>query len=171
MEPRFICEFDVSYEEYKYRARHPLGAAAVRNRRLSFILRLAGIVLSVLIIALGAMSAGSPYVFVGIAFLIIFLGRALLSENLILKKQYETVLKAQKDGVWTRGYIFAEKLSVADGRAVSEYEYSELARLTEDERYFVLWLNGDMVMRLPKDRFTVGNPEEFRGFIENKLVR
>ncbi len=167
-EPKFICEFDVTYEDYKYWARHPLGAAAVRNRRLSFILRIVGIALSIFIIALGATGVGAAYVVVGIAFLIFFLGRMLLSENIILKKQYETILKAQKDGVWTRVYSFGDKVSVADGRAVSEYEYSELKRFSEDERYFILWLNNDMVMRLPKDRFIVGNPEDFRGFFTEK---
>ena len=169
MEPKFICEFDVSLEEYKYWARHPLGASAARNRRLSLILRAAGIALSIFIIALGATSAGTPYLIVGIAFLIFFLGRTLLSENIILQKQYETILKAQKDGVWTRSYTFGDRVSVADGRSASEYEYGELHKLTEDERYFVLWLSGDIVMRLPKDRFTLGANEDFRAFITDKL--
>ncbi len=166
MEPHYICEFDVSFEEYKYWAKHPLGSAAVKSRRKSLVLRGVGCALSVLLIAMGLAQSEFYLTLCGAAFLCIFLARMFLTDNIILKKQYTLFLKAQPGGVWKRTFRFTDKLTIEDGRSVSSYAYGEIKRHTEDERYFVLWLSEDMVMRLPKAAFTAGEPARFLDFVE-----
>lgn len=56
-----------------------------------------------------------------------------------------------------------------EGNTTDEYDYSGILKFTEEDTYFYLFTNADMVLRIHKDAFIVDNADEFREFANCKI--
>lgn len=72
---------------------------------------------------------------------------------------------------WTRITRFFGEVRVRGGSTESTLSHAQIAGTGEDETYFRVRLGGDMVMRLPKGRFTVGRKADFCAFAKRSRPR
>ncbi len=170
MEPVYEIRHTITQEEYLYMAKHPHGKDAAKNRKRGIRLRIIGCAISLLLVVMGLWQREYFLFLCGFSFLALFLARLFLLENIVLKKQYRMLLNAQPDGVWTRTFLFYDDaLRITEGRTESKYSYSEIATVSDDERYVLLWLNGEnMVLRIPKA--ALQDIGAFRSFVSGRMA-
>ena len=167
MERKFINQFPITFKLYQEWANNPIGRYAVQNRKRGIWLRVSGCICSSIMIVAGALLQELYAVLMGSIFLVIFILR--LFPNRKLKKQYELILKAQNNNVWVRTIAFSDSLDVEEGRSATHYEYSDISKISENEKYFFLFLNEDTVLRIRKDSFILGSCDDFRVFMSSVI--
>lgn len=65
--------------------------------------------------------------------------------------------------------FYDDALRITEGRTESKYSYSEIATVSDDERYVLLWLNGEnMVLRIPKA--ALQDIGAFRSFVSGRMA-
>jgi hypothetical protein len=69
---------------------------------------------------------------------------------------------------WERVIQFADHIKVTDGNTTAQYQWNQVARITENKRYLVMVFGNGLGIRLAKDGFTIGNPDTFLQFIKNE---
>jgi hypothetical protein len=169
MEPQFINQYVVSFEMYKEWANNPIGRSAIRNRKKGIRLRVIGSIFSIIMIIIGFLLHEFYALLVGFIFLIIFMLRLFFIPNRILKKQYDLVMKAHNNSLWTRTTTFSDSIVIDEGKSTLRYEYSEIFKMSEDEKYFYLFMNVDMVLRIRKDSFILGSCEDLIEFLNSVI--
>ena len=102
------------------------------------------------------------------------LGLALLYQLLIqrkrlIKKQYNTTVQSMTEEKWIRTITFDDKITVADGNNSSVFAYSDYKWAGENDKYYLLYRNENIVLRIEKGSFTYGNEKDFLRWINNKL--
>lgn len=164
MEPKFINEFSITLEMYKDWFHHPIGNAAVKDRKRGICLRVTLAFCGILMIVLGLLLKEFFAVMTGTVFLLIALFRLLILPNKIMKIQYDSFPKSNNSDLVIRKTTFSDEIICESGKVTIRYSYSEIAKTTEDTSYFYLFLNEDKVMRIKKDGFTLGTIDTFREF-------
>jgi hypothetical protein len=167
MEQQFINKFTITFEMYKEWANNPVGKTAIENRAKSKRIRFIGIACAGLLIILGVIMSEYYVLLMGAACLLFYLYRIFFTTNKFILKQYEVVLKTQNNNQWIRTINFTDKIIAEDGRMTTQFEYPEIIRVSEDNSYFYLYINADMIIRVRKDSFTQGSPDDFRAFIND----
>lgn len=171
MEPKFINEYAVTLELYKEWSNNPVGKAAIRNRKKRRLLCAAGVIWGFLILAFGYFQQEYYAVALGIGFILLFTLWVSLMPAHILKKQYDTIMKARNGRPWVRTITFSDAIAAQDANASSRYEYAEIVSITQSDAYFYLFVNEDMVIRVRKDSFIQGSCDEFRQFISSAIQK
>lgn len=165
MEQQFIIQHPVTFEMYKEWAKNPITSKAIEKRRKALCLRVFGSIMSVILIFIGIIS-GNPYaIVVGAALTIFYLWRQFVMPSRFIKKGYDNIMKVLNSSQWIRTITLSDKIVVEDGKTNISFEYSEISGFTEDDIYFNLLFNSDMVLRAPKNCFISGSPDGFREFI------
>lgn len=164
MEPKFVNEYNLTLEMYQEWAKHPVGAYAVKSRKKGICLRIGLICISILLIIDGIFLKEYFMSLAGMIFLVIALNRLLFLPKKIVKMQYDLMLKAYNTNQCRRKIVFTDHIVCKEGNTTTEYDYSGILKFTEDDIYFYLFTNADMVLRIHKDAFTVGTADEFREF-------
>jgi len=77
--------------------------------------------------------------------------------------------KSLDSAEWIRSTTFSDVMKVKEGNTESVYEYSYIKRITEDNEYFYLWHNSDLVFRIPQDSFVIGDKKDFKNFIADRI--
>ncbi len=170
MEPAFVNQYTITLEMLREWTKLPVGRSAIRGRRRWRTLRTFGIGISFAIIAFGVVMMEFYAALLGVAFLAIFVLQLFVVPGRALKKQYDMKIKSLNNQPWVRKTIFSDKIVVEDGKSTTIFEYSEMMKVTEDERYFNLFLNEDMVLRIRRDSFIHGASESFRDFIDTAIA-
>lgn len=169
MEQKYINQYNISFELLKEWAKNPIGRSEIRNRKKGIRLRVIGSIASIIIMVSGVFRHEWPVILMGVTFFAIFMSRLFYTPNRFLKKQYDLLIKVQKSNVITRTITFSDNIVINDGRTIAHYEYSEIIRISEDEKYFNLFLNADLGLRVRKDSFITGTCEDFRNFINSEI--
>lgn len=164
MEPKFINEINITFELYKYWAKHPMGKSAVRGRKRGLILRIILAVCGLLLCLLSIFTRDFYELICGLIFLMIALARLFILPDKMLKRQYRLILKSQNTDSLVRKIIFSDEIICEEGNSTTRYRYSDITGITEDEHLFYLFYNEDMVIRVCKDGFVLGTADAFRDF-------
>lgn len=166
MEPVFVSEFEVTLKRYQEWATHPVGKKAVRSQvRLKILCGVLG-GCGILLLILGW---GSGDLLTGGLFLAMALLEPLALRPLMVKRQYRLLREARMQERWIRTTTFSDRIVIREGNTQTDVAYASLRQVTEDAGYFYLWQNENFVLRIPKDSFMVGSPEDFRAFLEKAV--
>ncbi len=97
--------------------------------------------------------------------------RAFFHNYVLTEKQYQAHSKMLGGKNWTRTIEFKEEeIVTAEGNVTVKTPYSEISRMECDDTGIIrLYTKKNMVIRLYKDKFTVGNFEKFKVFINDKI--
>ena len=152
MEPAFEVEFEVTPALYYSWLRRPLGKKAVQARRAAWVLE--GII--ALMGLLLVMLYGGVFRLLGIFFVLLAAERAFLRPELAIRRQYQVVLEVNGGQRWIRQIIFADRVTVVDGRSQVASEYRDFTALTEDNGDFCLWQGENYLLRVPRKFFVKG---------------
>jgi hypothetical protein len=171
MEPEFVNQYTITLELLKEWAKHPVGRSAVSNRKKSVTLRTLGIAISGMMIAAGIIMNQFYVILMGIAFFLIYAFRLFVLPNKALKAQYDMKLKSLNNMPWIRTTTFSNMITVEDGKSNTSFEYSKILKITENEQYFNLYLNENMVLRIRRDSFILGTCDDFEKFIKKSAKR
>ncbi|MCI8600931.1 MAG: hypothetical protein HFE45_04970 [Oscillospiraceae bacterium] len=164
MEPAFEVEFEVTPALYYSWLRRPLGKKAVQARRAAWVLE--GII--ALMGLLLVMLYGGVFRLLGIFFVLLAAERAFLRPELAIRRQYQAVLEVNGGQRWIRRIIFADRVTVVDGRSQVASEYRDFTALTEDNGDFCLWQGENYLLRVPRKFFVKGSPADFGRFIAER---
>lgn len=174
MEQQFVNKFDITLELYKEWGKKPLGSTAIKERGRFIKGNIFRLAFAVLLIIFGVLTKSFDAFLVcslfGILALCYSLFRLFITPNRVLKKRYDAILKTLPDNQWIRTITFSDKIVIEDGKLVTQFEYSEVQRVTEDDNYFYLYIDADMVFRVRKDSFIESSPDDFREFINNNIT-
>lgn len=165
MEQQFIIQHPVTFEMYKEWAKNPITSKAIEKRRIALCLRVFGSIMSVILIVIGVISGQLYAILAGAAITFFYLWRQFVAPNRRMKKGYDSIMKVLNSSQWIRTITLSDKIVVEDGKTNISFEYSEISEFTEDDKYFNLFFNADIVLRVPKNSFISGSPDGFREFI------
>lgn len=169
METKFINQFELSFELFKEWTRHPVGRRGIKARGRRFALLAIGIALSLFLIVLGIVTQKQSNLIIGLVLLAFYIFLLVINPIITLKKRYELSIKPLNGRPLIRTTTFADKIVIEVGKSKTEYEYSEIIRVAEDESYFYLFINADTVIRIRRDGFIQGSNDEFKGFIDTAI--
>lgn len=170
MEPEFINQYEITLERYLQWAKHPVGKAAVRAYKKGIRLRIMMVCLGIFIVLDGIFLREFFLALSGFIFAVIGLSRLFILPGKIQKRQYALILKSQNTDHCLRKVTFSDEIVCEEGNNLTRYAYSDIIRVTEDSVYFYLFYNEDMVLRVDKESFVVGNAAAFREFCSTYMV-
>lgn len=88
------------------------------------------------------------------------------------RKQFDLIIKSKDNLPWIRKTTFYEdQFVVTEDNTTTSMEYSKIYKITENEKYFIIWKNDELVFRFLKSGFTNGTFEKFKIFIYDKYGR
>ncbi len=162
---------EITLDKYIHMANHPIGKKA-KNKLLTWR-GLNSLGLAVMTVnSFLCLKSGDDMLFIisGI-FAVIFGYKLLIQRPKTLKKQYADIIANIPGGKWIRTVTFDENIIVSDGNSATTFKYSDYAYATENDRYFLLYRNENVVLRIEKDSFVIGDREKFLKWINNKLSK
>jgi hypothetical protein len=113
--------------------------------------------------------AGGQIGFVFFATSVFLLLHSLMINRITAKKEFRRQTEASDKPTRNYSYSFTEeKLTRKADELVFPVNYKQFKYIRETDDFFQLWDNLGMSV-IYKDKFTVGNPAEFRKFIERKI--
>lgn len=170
MEPKFVNEFNLTYEMYTEWAKHPIAPKAVKVRRKRTCLLSIGVLCSVFITIEAILLCDFFVLTTGLVLLMLVLNQLFLLPIRVRKKQYELSLKTYyNDNQCVIKTVFSDQILIIQGNTTMKIACSEIQRMQEDGAYFYLITDRELVMRIRKDGFVVGNADEFRTFWNQML--
>jgi hypothetical protein len=106
--------------------------------------------------------------FMGFAICAMFVNYFWQSPAVQAKRYYKDGLKQSGEEAWIRILSFRdEKIEFEDNKITLIFPYNRFIFIREFEDCFHLWEESSYVI-IEKSMFTIGDPQEFRGFIESK---
>ncbi len=159
----------ITFEKYWDMTKHPIGKKTKKKLNTWFALNGIGT---------GAMSAAAYYCFktgdssmavIFLAFVAMFAYKLFFQRKIMAKKQYEATIRSFDDKIWTRTVTFDDKITVADNNSVSTFKYSDFRYTGENNKYYLLYRNENVVLRIEKGSFITGDEAKFLKWINNKI--
>ena len=169
MEIIFKSEFIMTLDRYLYFCNNPVGEEAERKFRAWKNRNILSFILSLLCALIFALMKDWVGIYILLFSSAIFLYRLLYQRKKINTSLYNDVRKAQESTDWIRTTTFTDVMKVKEGNTESVYEYSYIKKITEDNEYFYLWHNSDIVFRIPQDSFVIGDKKDFKDFIADRI--
>lgn len=170
MDAVFINQYRVTKKRFVSWALHPAHRKrAIFSRVLWIVLLIAALAAAVYSIA----TSRSLLIFISLMLALVFFFRAFLRERMMASSKFAAAAKAR--GVssgWDRNIAFTAKgIDVQDADISVSYEYKNFNGLVDlGDEFALLIKNGKgSSVRLPKEGFTKGNPEDFPKFMHKKL--
>lgn len=171
MDTKFVNQYAVTYEIYREWSRHPVGKTALRNRRRELRIRITLALCGFIMFGIGVSMRDIFNIVFGITFVIMALLRLFVLPDKVLRKQYNLVVKMHKSAPWTRRISFGDTIICKDENASYEYSYSDIIKMTEDQDYFYLFYDDDLVLRIRKGCFIIGSDDTFREYCYSYILK
>lgn len=92
MEPKFISQYQVTFEMAKHWAAHPVGRKAIRDRKRGILLRVMLMICGAIMILCSVLTQEYFFGIAGILAILIGLERLFLLPKISLKQQYAMIL-------------------------------------------------------------------------------
>ncbi|MBQ8603429.1 MAG: YcxB family protein [Oscillospiraceae bacterium] len=147
----------------------PLGKKARADLNRWKITKIAGIAVSAAIAGLALNSGMGEFSLISGVFGLVMAYQLFFQRKNLIKKKYAETVDLLPDKKWVRTITFDDKITVADGNNSSVFAYSDYKWASENEGYFLLYRNENIVLRVEKGSFTYGNEKDFLRWISNKL--
>ncbi len=165
----YKIQSEITLPKYIDMSDHPLGKKAKKKLNTWKGLNCLGMVM---------MSANTYFCFksgeksigvISAAFVFLFAFKLIFQRKILNKKNYGTIISNYNTDKWIRTITFSDVIEVADNNSTTKFKYSDYKYATETDKYFLLWKNEDVVLRVEKDSFVLGDPDKFLKWINNKL--
>lgn len=162
MKKEIVSRFEITKELYTKWVLNPVSAQARKENRTFLILNIIGIVISAAVIVTSIITKYSVMIFLGAIFLLVFVYRQFIRKRMLASKYFKRALDNQRTDKWIRTVSFSDsgKIDIKDSNVMTSYSDADVTECTEDSSCVYVILKGNNVIRLPKDSFVSGSPEE-----------
>lgn len=165
----YISKTEITLDKYIEMSNNPMGKSARNNLKRWKAAKIGGTALMAVTGAMCAFSGRKDFAFLAAAFGIGLLYQLLIQRKQLIKKQYNTAVQSMTEEKWIRTITFDDKITVADGNNSSVFAYSDYKWADENDKYYLIYRNENVVLRVEKGSFTYGNEKDFLRWIKNKL--
>jgi len=93
--------------------------------------------------------------------------RGYFRNRVLLAKHFKVLSVNQGSTEWVRIVQFADFIKVSDGNTITQYQWSQIMKVIENEKYYILLLQDGLGIRLDKNGFTKGTSDTFLQYIIN----
>lgn len=166
MEPKYINEYEMTYELYKKLNDYNLLINKKKKTDKEKIRNLILCCCGISVIIAGSMLAEFAYIISGLVFLVIALFRLFILFFLKQKMDYRQLCQLVKLEPVPWKYIFADHIILEVGKFSIKYDYTDITGIFENRRFFYLKTEEESII-IQKDCFIVGTENSFREFCRN----
>lgn len=165
----YISKTEITLDKYMEMSNRPLGKKARNELKRWKMIKITCMVTSgVMAAVLTTMGEGFMAALAG-TFCAVFIYQLFFQRKALLKKKYRQTVQAMNTDGWTRTIVFDEKISITDGNSTATFKYSDYKWAEENDKYFLIYRNEDVVLRVEKGSFTYGKEADFLRWISNKV--
>jgi len=165
----YISQTEITLEKYSEMTSNPVGKKARNNLKRWKAAKIGGAALMAVTGAMCAVSGRMDFAIIAAALGLGLLYQLLIQRKQLIKKQYITTTQSMTDEKWMRTITFDDKITVADGNNSSVFAYSDYKWTDENDKYYLLYRNENIVLRIEKGSFIHGDEKSFLHWINNKL--
>ena len=165
----YISKTEITLDKYIEMSSNPLGKKARNDLKRWKTAKISGTVIMAVIGAIHAFSGRTELAVICAVLGLALLYQLLIQRKKLLKKRYKTTTDSMTDSKWIRTITFDDKITVADGNNSSVFAYSDYKWADENDKYYLLYRNENVVLRIEKGSFTYGNEKDFLRWINNKM--
>lgn len=162
-------QVEMTLEEYLYMCNNPLGKSAVKKLRRWKTVQIAGMAIMALNVGLSLWITSYGLAGASVVLLLAFVYKYFRQRDRLNEKQYRNIRESQTTEKWIRRIIFAGDIQISDGNTVTYLRYSDIVKVDENEKYYLLYKNEDFVLRVKKGCFTLGEENRFLEFLYEKM--
>ncbi|MDP4089119.1 MAG: YcxB family protein [Bacillota bacterium] len=94
--------------------------------------------------------------------------RAVFRRKMLSSKYFKSLAVNQGAEEWERVIQFTDNIAIKDGNTTVQYQWEQIDKLIENEKYLILTLKNKLGIRISKDGFTKGTPDTFIQYIKNQ---
>ena len=154
--------FEITKEIYTNWVLHPISDKAKKDERTLSIINYIGLLISLAVIVTSIISKCYTMIFFGAVVLLVFVYRQFVRKRMLASKYFKRALQNQKTDTWIRTVSFASngKIDIKDSNVVTSYNDDDVIKCEQDADHVYVVMKNNSVIRLPKDKFTKGTPEE-----------
>jgi hypothetical protein len=160
----------MTLDRYLYFCDHPVGAGAKKQLRRWRTVNTVFLVLMPIAFLFSALAGQQTASGLFVFFTLVFAYKLFCQRKAANSKQYKKIRQAQTTEDWIRTASFSDVIRLRDANSESVYHYGDFRTFSEADGCFYLWRDADLVVRLPRDCFTVGSAEDFPAFIREKMA-
>ena len=167
----FKNKFEITENLLKQWSKKPIGNSAKLFKVFSnifFFVLLFCVVILVFVSIVNAADRTINIIMAAFFFVMAVFYRFLLPK-IRIRQRYNYFMKQQLSEAWIRTVKFTENIIVEDGNMQAKYEYSQIKDITQDEKYFYLWLDANLILYIKKGAFSEGHENEFFEFFKSKM--
>ncbi len=165
----YISQTEITLEKYIDMSIHPIGKSARNNLKRWKAAKIGGTALMAVTGAMCALSGRKEFAIIAAMLGLTLLYQLLIQRKQIIKKQYKTTTDAMTEEKWIRTITFDDKITVADGNTSTSFAYSDYKWADENDKYYLVYRNENVVLRIEKGSFIHGDEKSFLRWINNKL--
>ncbi len=162
---------EITFEKYWNMTKHPIGKKTKKKLNTWYGLNGIGIAVMCAGIFYCVFTDDISMAVVFVAFLCMFTYKLFFQRKIMAQKQYKSTLESFGQDKWIRTITFGEKITVADNNSVSTFKYSDYKYTGENEKYYLLYRNENVVLRIEKGSFITGDEAKFLKWINNKIYK
>lgn len=169
MTVHYVSQTEITLEKYLAWANKPIGRKAVKKQRQRNFISLMGIMISVAGGGFCIHMGYTDFVLIYLACLVAFVYKITIGKRKAAEKTYHTTLVAITGDRWLRTITFGSNIQVADNNSTTTFKYSDFKKVDQNENYYLLYRNEDLVLRVEKGSFITGDEAEFESFITSRI--
>ena len=165
----YISQTEITLDKYIEMTNHPVGKKARNNLKRWKTVKVAGIAVMAVTAAVCTLSGSAEIAVIAGAIGAAMAYQLLFQRKGQIKKRYAATIRSMTDEKWVRTVTFDEKITVADGNSSTVFSYSDYKWAAENDKYYLIYRNEDVVLRVEKGSFIHGEEKNFLRWITNKL--
>ena len=165
----YISNTEITLDKYIEMSNNPIGKSARNNLKRWKAAKICSIAIMAVTGAMCAFSGRTELAVICTVLGLALLYQLLIQRKQLIKKQYNTTVQSMTEEKWIRTITFDDKITVADGNNSSVFAYSDYKWADENYKYYLIYRNENVVLRVEKGSFTYGNEKDFLRWIKNKL--
>lgn len=169
MTVHYISQTEITLEKYLHWANNPIGKNAVKKLTRYHMINGFAMVFSLAGGLFCFRSDITEMAWLYMAFFIAFGYKLLFARNISNKKLYNQSIAAMDGEKWIRTITFASNIQVADNNSTTTFKYSDFKKVDENSRYYLLYRDENLVLRVDKGSFITGEELQFKAFIASRI--
>lgn len=160
---------EITQEKYLEMCNNPVGKAAKKKLKQWKTVQIAGMAVAAANTAVSLYIGSTAISVISAAFCAAFAYKFFFQRNNANKKQYAAIRASQTEEKWLRTTTFADKITVEEANSTTTFRYSDFKWVSEDKTNYLLFKNENLVLRVEKGSFVIGDEENFYSWINNKI--
>ena len=165
----YISQTEITLEKYLAWATNPIGKKALKKKRTATFISIAGLAVSLAGGVFCLKFGYKEFALLYLAFFAAFIYKSTIGTRKAHEKTYRSTLDAVDGAKWLRTITFGSNVQVTDNNSTTTFKYSDFRRVGENENYYLLYRNEDIVLRVEKGSFTTGDESKFREYLSSRI--